>query len=52
VLGQVEPAVQRGKEWGRLPGKQRKRMVIEMEMQKVELFVVTFLPDALQHHHV
>ena len=52
VLGQIEPAVQRGQERGRLPGEQRERIVVEMEVQEVEFLVVTFLPDALQHHHM
>ena len=52
VLGQVQPAVQRGQERRRLPVEQRERIVIEMEVEEVEFFVVTFLADPFQHHHV
>jgi hypothetical protein len=52
VLRQVEPAMQRGQERRRLPEEQRERIVVEMEVQEIELLVVTFPPDALKHHHV
>ena len=52
MLRQIEPAVQRGQERRRLPGEQRERIIVEMEVQEVEFLVVAFLPHALQHHHV
>src|SRR5579871_6437681 len=36
MLGQVEPAVQRGEERSRLAREQRERIIVEMEMQEVE----------------
>ena len=50
MLGQIEAAMQRRQERRRLPVEQRERIVIEMEMQEVELLVVTFAADILQHH--
>src|SRR5215469_11320113 len=52
MLRQIEPAVQRGHEWRGLPVEQRPRIVVEMEVEEVELVVITFLPHALEHHHV
>ena len=52
MLRQIEPAVQGGQKRGRLPGEQRERIVVEMKVQEVELFIVAFLQYALQHHHV
>jgi hypothetical protein len=52
VLRQVESAVQRGQERRRLPVEQRERIIVEMEVQEVELFVVTFAADVFQHHHM
>src|SRR6185312_15027868 len=49
---QVEPAMQRGQEGRRLPVEQREWIIVEVEMQEVELLVVAFLADALQHHHM
>jgi len=33
-------------------GRTAKRVVVEMEVQKVEFFIVAFLSYALQHHHM
>ncbi len=44
--------MQGGQKRGRLPGEQRKRIIVEMEVQEVEFLVVALLPDAFQHHHV
>ena len=52
MLRQVQPAMQRGHEWRWLPVEERERIIVEMEVQEVELLVVTFLANALQHHHV
>ena len=52
VLRQVEPAVQGGQERRRLPVEQREWIIVEMEVQKIELFIVAFLPHTLQHHHM
>src|SRR3979409_670467 len=52
MLGQIQPAVQGGQKRGWLPGEQREWKVVEMEVQKIELFIVALLPDAFQHHHV
>jgi hypothetical protein len=50
MFGQIEPPVQGCHERRRLPGQQRKRVVIEVAMQNVE---ITGAPaDALQHRHV
>ena len=50
MLGQIEPAVQRGHERRRLAREQRERIIVEMKMQDVE--IARALIDALQHHHV
>ncbi|OIQ64093.1 hypothetical protein GALL_543600 [mine drainage metagenome] len=52
VLGQIKPAVQGGHKRGRLAEEQRKRIVVEVEMQKVEFLIVALLPNAFQHHHM
>ena len=52
MLRQIETSMQGRHEWRGLSGKQRERVVIEMEVEEVELLVVTFLPHALQQHHV
>ena len=52
MLRQVEPAVQRRQERRRLPVEQREWIVIEMKVQKIELFIIAFLPHTLQHHHM
>ena len=52
MLRQVEPAMQGGQERRRLPVEQREWIVVEMKVQKIELFIVAFLPHALQHHHM
>src|SRR5947209_18743503 len=50
MFGQIEPAVQRGDEWGRLAREQREWIVIEMKVQKIEL--VGAPPHVLQHVQV
>ena len=50
VLRQIEPAVQRRHERRRLPGEQRERIIVEVEVQEVEIGGAPV--DALQHHHV
>jgi hypothetical protein len=52
MFGKVQPAVKGGQERRRLPCKERPRIIIEMEVKEVELFIVTFLPYALEHQHV
>src|ERR1035437_347703 len=52
MLGQIEPAVQGGQKRGRLAREQREPIVVEVKMQKVELFIVAFLSYALQHHYM
>jgi hypothetical protein len=42
--------MQRGHEGDRLAGKQRERIVVQMEMHEVEL--IHPLSHALEHHHV
>ena len=42
--------MQRGEERRGLPVEQGERIVVEMKVQKVELFLVAFLTDPLQHH--
>src|SRR5579859_1683643 len=44
--------MQRGEKGRRLPVEQREWIIVEMEVQEVEFLIVTFLADALQHHHV
>ena len=50
LLRQVEPAVERSYERGRLPQEQGEGQVIEVEMQDIELGRA--LPHSLQHHHM
>jgi hypothetical protein len=50
MLGEVEPAVQGGDERRRLAGKDRERIVVEVEMQHVEL--VRALTHSFEHRHV
>ena len=50
MLRQIKPAVERGDERCRLPGKQREGIVVEMEVQQVE--IVGAAPNALEHGHV
>src|SRR5262249_51955572 len=50
MLGQVEAAMQGRDEGGRLPRKQRKRVIVQVEMEDVEM--VGSAPDLLQHRHV
>jgi hypothetical protein len=50
MLGQVEPAMQRRYEGNLLAGKQRERIVVQMEMNEVER--IRLLAYALEHQHV
>src|SRR5580704_3072261 len=52
MLREIQPTVQCGQKGRRLPKKEREWIVVEVEVEKVELLVVTFLSDTLQHHHV
>src|SRR4030081_2737763 len=52
MLREIEPAMQGGQKRCRLPREQRKRIIVEVKMQKVELFIVAFLSYAFQHHHM
>ena len=44
--------MQGGQKRSWLPVEQRERVVVEMEVQKVEFLIVAFLSYAFQHHHM
>src|SRR5579863_8409420 len=50
MLRQIKPAMKRGDEWRRLSGEQRKRKIIQVEMQNVEFACNS--SDLLEHGHV
>ena len=52
VFGQVKPTVERGDERRGLSVEQGERIVIEMKVEEVELLLVAFAADPLQHHHM
>src|SRR5215475_34051 len=47
MLRQVESAMECGDEWCRLSGKKRKRIIIEMKVQQVE--IMSPLANSLEH---
>src|SRR5215470_1701468 len=50
MLREVKPAMQSGHERDRLAGKQRKRIIVQMEMKEIEF--VRSPPHPLQHQHM